>query len=280
MQQRATARSSKRPPRTHFIKWLLAGAAAAVFAYIFLFPSQQPSGSGPAPAVSQDAAGHVYVSIAVPVSRDDASKTEIFALRRPDHLWNAVSEFCVRAHAAGAASPSWPWPSLQALLQTVHDEAVKAMGAAVAADAERAYLHSLEQQGMTQVTFGNKDGRRLSVAIIRNEERGALRQRAARFVELHGFNPNGATPGSSHHAAAETGVQYCLTPRRAHRTRGRVHHAGLLLFVSEAAGWHAAVDRRHHPKVPFHDIQLQLWIPRFGPQGARAASTHFCSATC
>jgi hypothetical protein len=246
MQQRATARSSKKPPRTHFIKWLLAGAAAAVFAYIFLFPSHQPSDSGHSPAVSQDAAEHVYVSIAVPVSRDDASKTEIFALRRPDHLWNAVSEFCVRAHAAGAASPSWPWPSLQALLQTVHDEAVKAMGAAVATDVEQAYLRGLEQRRMTQVTFGISDGRRLSVAIIRDEERGALRQRAARFVERHGFNPNGAMLGSSQQTA-ETEVQYCLTPRRVHCARGRVHHAGLLLFVSEAAGGHAAMDRQHHP---------------------------------
>ncbi len=62
--------------RDYCFKWLLAGAAA-VFAYGFLFPSHAssgfvPSGSGSAPTVSSDATEHVYVSIAVPMSGDDA----------------------------------------------------------------------------------------------------------------------------------------------------------------------------------------------------------------
>jgi hypothetical protein len=195
------ARGSKTPPRHHFIKWLFAGATAA-FVYIFLFPSHSSTDLGDSSTTSNQALKQdnvriamplspddPFVKIAVPLSRDDPSQTELFVLKRGDHLWNSVSEFCVRAHAAGAASPSWPWLSLQVLLHTVHDEAVKSMGPAAVANAQQAYILSLDQRKMNQVTLKLSDGRELSIASVWNEERTALRKRAAFFSELHGFKP-------------------------------------------------------------------------------------------
>lgn len=187
------ARGTKKTPRHNFIKWLLAGGAAACV-YIFLFPAHQSTDFGKAEIIPEQALEQEIVKIAVPLSRDDPSQTKLFVLRRGDHLWNSVSEFCIKAHAAGGSSPSWPWPSLQTLFQSVHDEAVKAMGPAVAADAEQAYMRSLNRQKMTQVTLGGSDGRKLSVAILWNEERTALRQRAARFSKLHGFKTGEPAP--------------------------------------------------------------------------------------
>ena len=186
------ARSSKKPSN-NFLKWLLIGAAVALTS-VFLYPSQQsnqlknPSSSPDQASKSESSQSeHVYLELRVPVSRDDPTQHELFVFTRPNHLWNSVSELCVRLHAAGSGHPSWPWPSLQALLQTVHAEAIKAMGSAVVAEAEQAYLRSVQEKNLMQQELGISDGRKLSIPIIWNEARGALRMRAAHFNELHGF---------------------------------------------------------------------------------------------
>jgi hypothetical protein len=180
------ARSSKQSSNT-FLKWLLIGAAVALTSF-FLYPSQlsnQLKNSSSSSDASKSE--HVYLELRVPVSRDDPTQHELFVFTRPNHLWNSVSELCVSLHAAGSGHPSWPWPSLEALLQTVHAEAIKAMGSAVVAEAEQAYLRSIQEKNLMQQELGISDGRKLSISIIWNEARGALRMRAAHFNELHGF---------------------------------------------------------------------------------------------
>jgi hypothetical protein len=75
------------------------------------------------------------------------------------------------------------------MLQTVYNQAVKSMVAVAVADAEEAYLRSIEKRKMTQMTFGINVGRKLSLAIIKDQERYALRKRSARLIDLHGFDP-------------------------------------------------------------------------------------------
>jgi hypothetical protein len=185
------ARNSKKPSN-NFLKWLLIGAAVALASFL-LYPSQQsnqlrnPSSSSDRASKSESQSEHVYLQLAVPVSRDDPTQQELFVFTRPNHLWNSVSEFCVRLHAAGSGHPSWPWPSREALFQTVHAEAIKSMGSAVVAEAEQAYLRSVQEKKLMQQELGISDGRKLSIPIIWNEARGALRMRAAHFNELHGF---------------------------------------------------------------------------------------------
>ncbi len=61
------------------------------------------------------------------------------------------------------------------------------MGSAVVAEAEQAYLRSIQQRNLMQQELGISDGRKLSISIIWNEARGALQMRAAHFNELLGF---------------------------------------------------------------------------------------------
>jgi hypothetical protein len=184
------ARSSKNN-RSHFLKWLIVGAAVS-FAYIFLFPSQQSNQDVEAQPMSgsnkvSESSEYVYFKASVPVSKEDATQTELFVFTRPNHLWNAVSEFCVRVHTAGSTNPSWPWPSLEAMFQTVHNSAIETMGPAVAAEAEQAYLSNLNQKKMARQELAISDGRKLSITTVWDEEKSAIRKRAARFNKLHGF---------------------------------------------------------------------------------------------
>jgi hypothetical protein len=189
------ARTSKKSSNSYF-KWLLVVGAAVAVASFFLYPSLQSNRPKNPSSISDDAAESeptmrhedVYVQLKVPVSRDDPTQLEVFVFSRPNHLWNSVSEFCVRQHAARSGHEAWPWPTLQSLLQTVHSEAIKAMGPALVADAEQAYLRSVREKKLKQHEIGISDGRKLSIITIWDEPKRSLRKRAAHFIKIHGFS--------------------------------------------------------------------------------------------
>lgn len=190
------ARSSKKSSNSYF-KWLLIAAAVALASF-FLYPSLQSNQPKNPSSISDDASeseptnrhDNVYVQLKVPVSRDDPTQVEDFVFSRPNHLWNSVSEFCVRQQAARSGDEAWPWPTLESFLQSVHSEAIKAMGSALVADAEQAYLSSVREKKLKQLEIGISDGRKLSIITIWDEPQRALRKRAARFIKLHGFSPS------------------------------------------------------------------------------------------
>jgi hypothetical protein len=191
------ARTSKKSSNSNF-KWLLVVGAAVAVASFFLYPSLQsnqpknPSSISDDAAESEPTARHddVYVHLNVPVSRDDPTQLEVFVFSRSNHLWNSVSEFCVRQHAAHSGHEAWPWPNLQSFFQSVHSEAIKSMGSVLVADAEQAYLRSVHEKKLKQHEIGISDGRKLSIITIWDEPKRGLRKRATRFIKLHGFLPS------------------------------------------------------------------------------------------
>jgi hypothetical protein len=73
------------------------------------------------------------------------------------------------------------------MLQNVYKAAIDTMGPAIVAEAEQAYLSSLRQKKLTQQELAISDGRKLSILTFWDEEKSAIRKRAARFNKLHGF---------------------------------------------------------------------------------------------